>query len=85
MVIFFPGSNLGTKSYLGKEGRNLAARKRGEDWPLCQDTRRTGKLLEDQSCTCSDGMLVPRKSSQFSDQSVSVTEQLLKHSINPGT
>lgn len=36
LLYFFPGSNLGMKSFLGKEGRDLAAAENGEVWWLCQ-------------------------------------------------
>lgn len=62
LAYFFPGSNLGIKSFLGKEGRNLAAAENGEVWWLCQGILRTDNLLEDQSWTGSDGTLVPDKS-----------------------
>lgn len=50
LLYFFPGSNLGMKSFLGKEGRDLAAAENGEVWWLCQAILRPATCLIRAGC-----------------------------------
>lgn len=83
LLYFFPGSNLGVMSCIGKEGRDLAAAENGEVWWLCQGILRLATCLIRAGRAVVACWYQTYPLSALSVNQEFSTEHLLMHSIKP--